>query len=608
MVGLELPPNSNLNKEEFKVADTAVFEKKGRHLTDIQKKILEGAWQGYTYEEIADREGYSDKYLKRDVGPRLWKMLSEALGEKVTKKNFQTALQRRLDEIKPPVHERKIITNTFQDWDEVADGSVFYGRTKELVTLEEWIVGDCCRLVALLGMGGIGKTALSVKLAKRVQDKFEYVIWRSLRNAPSIEDILEDLIRFLSNQQETNSLENTDVRILRLLNYLRRHRCLMILDNAESILCSNDSAGQYRENYEGYGQLLRCIGETHHQSCLVLTSQEKPKEFTLLEGETLPVRSLQLPGLKEAEGQEIFRIKGSFSGLESEWKVLVEHYAGNPLALRIVAAAIQDLFNSSVSEFLEFLRQGTLVFDDIRALLDRQFNRLSGLEREVMYWLAIEREPVSLTQLRENILSSASRQRLPEALRSLGQRSLIDKSSKGFTQPPVIMEYVTEQLVERFYAAIVTEEVELLMSYTLVKPQAKDYIRESQVHNILGPTADRLRTTFSKKDLQHKLNQVLIKLRKKLSSPLGYGSGNVINLLCQLEIDLTGYDFSSLTVWQENLQNVNSHYVNFAHLDLTQSVFTKSFGSILSTAFSPDQQFSFESIPNVKSGKLGAEG
>lgn len=89
-----------------------------------------------------------------------------------------------------------------QDWGEAVDTSVFYGRTEELAKLAQWIVNERCRLVALLGMGGIGKTSVSIKLAQQIQDKFEYVIWRSLRNAPPVEDILKDLIKVLSNQQE----------------------------------------------------------------------------------------------------------------------------------------------------------------------------------------------------------------------------------------------------------------------------------------------------------------------------------------------------------------------------------------------------------------------
>ncbi|NEQ19850.1 MAG: hypothetical protein F6K28_10700 [Microcoleus sp. SIO2G3] len=125
-----------------------------------------------------------------------------------------------------------------QDWGEAIDVSVFYGRSWELATLERWIIQDKCRLVAMLGIGGIGKTALSVKLAEQLQGQFEYVIWRSLHNAPSLESLLTNLIDFLSNQQEVDLPEDSSYRISRLLYYLQKHRCLIVLDNAETILAS----------------------------------------------------------------------------------------------------------------------------------------------------------------------------------------------------------------------------------------------------------------------------------------------------------------------------------------------------------------------------------
>jgi predicted ATPase len=70
----------------------------------------------------------------------------------------------------------------------------FYGRTEELTTLKQSIVSDNCRLVALLGLAGSGKTTLSVQLASQVQNEFDLVIWRSLRSAPAPSDFLTNLI------------------------------------------------------------------------------------------------------------------------------------------------------------------------------------------------------------------------------------------------------------------------------------------------------------------------------------------------------------------------------------------------------------------------------
>ena len=317
-----------------------------------------------------------------------------------------------------PTSEKRPVRESRVDWGEAVDVSIFYGRTAELKTLAQWVVSDRCRLIALLGMGGIGKTSLAAKLGEQVQDEFDYAVWRSLREAPPLKEILTSLIQFLSNQQETEAdlPESLGGRITKLVEYLRLHRCLLILDNAESIL-QEGQAGVYREGYEGYGELLKRVGESSHQSCLVVTSREKPRELSAMEGKAFLVRSLPLRGVESEDGQEILKAKGinSYPTAEQE-KELIHRCAGNPLALKLVATTIQELFGGDIAEFL---KEETIAFDGVRMLLDQHFERLSVLEKSVMYWLAINREPVPTQELEDDIITTISKPKLLEALRGL---------------------------------------------------------------------------------------------------------------------------------------------------------------------------------------------
>jgi WD40 repeat protein len=528
----------------------------------------------------------------------------------------------------PPL--RAALPALLTDWGEAPDVSVFYGRQPELQTVRHWLIQDRCRLITLLGMGGIGKTSLAVKLARDLvsqaalpdpnsrlpsspiwmdgsqQLPFERVIWRSLRNAPPVEDIAADLIHVLSNQEEIELPCRLDERLRRLLHYLKARRCLLILDNTESILEAGDRTGRYRPEYIGYGQLLHGIADTPHQSCLILTSREKPQGLAKFEGESLPVRSLQLSGLAEAEGRELFNLKGTFTATEAEWQTLVSRYAGNPLALKIVASAVHDYFDGDISSFLATTQHSPFLFDDIRDLLDQQFQRLTPLERSIMYRLAIAREPISLADLQAEAITPVPPHELVESLNSLQRRSLMEKNGARFTQQPVVMEYVTLQIIEQVCDDLggkgegfpaweagkgSAPSLPLLITHALLKATAKDYIRETQGSLILQPIVDRLLARLgSREAIATVLQQRLDHLRGRPQTETGYAAGNALNLLIQAGVDLTGFDGSHLTVWQAYLQGVPLHNVNFTQAHLDRCVFTETLGNILAAAFSPDGQ------------------
>ncbi|MBE9095863.1 NB-ARC domain-containing protein, partial [Tychonema sp. LEGE 07203] len=220
-------------EEVLKVADYLVFAKTGKHLNHLQEGILRGTWQRQKYPEIAKTCYRSEAHVKK-VAAKLWKLLSETLGEDINQSNFAYTVERwqflivsshfgdnaQVGKFKvcanhPEFLETPNLEKQNQDTSskthpkqrldlgDAPEPNLFYNRTSELSTLENWILGRT-RLITIYGLSGIGKTALTLQLIPQIQHEFDRIIWRSLRNAPPLASLQTDLIQFLSQQQETN--------------------------------------------------------------------------------------------------------------------------------------------------------------------------------------------------------------------------------------------------------------------------------------------------------------------------------------------------------------------------------------------------------------------
>lgn len=493
------------------------------------------------------------------------------------------------------------------DWGTSPEVSFFVGRQTELKTLLAW-VRNGCRLICLLGLGGIGKTSLLSYFCKRFlqqhsdQRQFSVVVWRNLLNAPSFYQVAQDLVSFLSKSKVSLVASDPGTAASELIKQLQQRQCLLILDNIESILASENPA-----EVSAYNLLFKSVAMADHRSCLILTSREQPDSVSEITTEYGPIRTLTLHGLADSEAMGIFENHELNAENPAHFERLSQMYDGNPLALEIVARHICIVFSGSTDDFLE---SGTLFFEEISSLLDWHLSRVSKLELEVLFWLAVEREPVTLTNLKEDLLSSESKERLPSTLYALQKHIPLDKTSTGYSLQPVLIEYMTSRLIEtigqeitlankeittrvnrmlvdRISAEVKDSKIETLNRLALQKAVAKRHVKRAQRRLIIEPILSRLLAVLLDKDaIERLLERMIKKLRLGPELLPGYAAGNLINMLRAMGADLCQRDFSKLAIWQARLSGIELQGTNFSTCHFSNCTFTDTFGNILAVRFS----------------------
>lgn len=452
-------------KEVLKMADDVVFDKTGEHLDNLQEAILRGTMQGETYTNIAKEVHANESYV-RDVGSKLWKMLSEELGENVKKSNFRVVIQKLKnsnilnfeekvivkgrgsfnicgESLHPPVIPNKNPTNedisnsqftkiSYQDLSEMPDLDTCYDRTYELKTLTNWILQEKCRLITITGISGIGKTTLAVKLVKEIKNIFEYVIWYNLELYHNFTDFQNKFIEFFT-ESDSVAFSTNQHNLLSVTKYLQKYRCLIILDGIHNLFCQGELAGKYQANCQEYRLFFQEIAQLSHQSSVLLIGREEPREMSQFTRQNTLIQNLQLTGLELNSAKKLFEEYGlEIDNIEP----LIDCYQGNPFWLKSVASLIQQLGNKATELLVNNI---ILLPEDLKDNLDQQFNRLSAIEKEIMLLLATENKPINLSKLAEHNLISTSD--LFNVLQSLLRRCLIDQQGNFYDITPVLKQY-----------------------------------------------------------------------------------------------------------------------------------------------------------------------
>lgn len=463
------------------------------------------------------------------------------------------------------------------------------GREDELATLQQWVVEDHCRVVAVVGLGGIGKSSLTMVFAQRALSEFDVVLFRSLQNGPPLAAVLDHTIITVSDQKAIPPEGFTD-KLALLVQLLRERRCLLILDNFESIMQPGALTGTYRTGYADYGSLVQALSEREHRSCLLLTSREKPSELGQWESRHAPVRALQLTGLPDEACRLILAMKDIVVS-EREVHALQNLYDGNPLALNLISGPIRDLFGGDIATFLS---TGYAYFNGVHKLMEQHFARLTSLERTIVYWFALQRELMPLDMLLDKLGAEASPREVLAALESLILRGQVERGadSPTFTLQPMILEFVTEQVIDTMCQEIASTRPHLIENHAVIQATAKDYVRHRQEQLVAAQLLERLVTLCRSMDaVELRFMALLDFWRDQPQLMQGYGPGNIVNLLRLLRGDLRGVDLSRLALRGVYLQGVEMHNARLSGASLQDCVVSEACGIVHTVASTPSGSY-----------------
>lgn len=419
------------------------------YLNQTQEIVLREVWNGKTYTKMAYDYNYDPEYIKT-VGCNLWQTLSRAFDEQINKSNFVPFMRQRIGSLLEDNKSQSVKIESpkylcqeqFCSWTTAPNIKHFVGREREIATLTSWSQDKDCRLIVVSGMTGAGKTTLVTEFASSIKDKFDYVIWFSLSQRPSLIKLLDEYLNTIDRgRKKEDRPQELSFLLSEFIECLRKQRILLVLDGLQCILEVNKSGTSYKQEFEGYGQFLRSIISTDHQSLLVTASRIKPKLLKYYASNQ--VKFLDLQGFDKRATISFLNARTDNCMVEQELLELSETLQHNPQLLRIAHNHLDVVTEENVEQIVEDLSLLKAIGD----LLEQELSYLSPLDREIVYWLAISNS-MSSEDLCQQTKHSQSKLEFLHSLKSLQERSLITKKNQIYTLMPIMKTYLRRKLVK----------------------------------------------------------------------------------------------------------------------------------------------------------------
>lgn len=237
--------------------------------------------------------------------------------------------------------------------------SLWVGRRSLLNKVATALRGPC-RLTVLVGLAGIGKTALGECLVLSLEDwlngSWNRFHQENFDHDPAQSGFALTAIRWLESWGvilDAKERSSESVLLRRLLDHLKHNRRILQLDSVEMIMVGNEQDGwsDFKDPYwEAFFRAV--VTANQFESRLILTSQDMPGQIESSGARTTRFwQKIHLTGFDPEEQQELFVLAGmNTEAQHGEFLTRIgAAYEGHPLALRVLIGEIlQPPFSGDV--------------------------------------------------------------------------------------------------------------------------------------------------------------------------------------------------------------------------------------------------------------------
>jgi predicted ATPase/DNA-binding CsgD family transcriptional regulator len=318
----------------------------------------------------------------------------------------------------------------------------FIGRITELAQLDERLTDPACRLLTVVGPGGIGKTCLALQAATaqltRFRDGVYFAALAPLVDPTLIPTVIADAIRlsFAPGQPPKRQL----------LNYLRDRQMLLILDNFEHLLPGVNFISELLENAPGIKLLVTSRERLQLQSEGVF----RLDGFSFADWTTPEAAAESSAGRLFLQSAR--RVKPSFALTRETLPALCSIcrlVLGMPLGILLAASWTEGLTMTEIAQEIEhsfeFLEGDWRDLPErqrsLRAVFEQSWNLLTEAERAAMRCFSLFRGGFTREAAQQVARASL------KTLTSLVNKSLLSRDSTGrYDVHELLRQYSAQQL------------------------------------------------------------------------------------------------------------------------------------------------------------------